>query len=79
MTVHVAKVTDPHWLPDDAEVQWFASLDGEEWLPVNQEPTQDDEDDVAELFEPQHRDDGRGFQYLRFARRYLQHMGAEFV
>lgn len=52
--------------------QWWVSIDGEHWLPVNRPPVADTTvDGLRALFEP--RDDGQGrrMHHMNYARRYL--------
>jgi hypothetical protein len=68
MTVHAA-VTRL-----EGEECWWASLDGETWLPVNQPPLPTHEKDLAAAFEG----DGN-FKPMVFTRWWLEHEGANFL
>lgn len=59
-----------HWTTTeiDGEKYDWASLDGEEWLPVSRPPKEDEEEIVRALFEG----DGN-FMPLRFSRGLLIH------
>lgn len=69
----IRREAQPDILDED---QWWASLDGEVWLPVNREPMGEDTDAVGSLFD---KPDGEGFLPMRFARRWLQFEKAEFI
>lgn len=58
----------------DGETFWWASLDGETWLPVNQPPRPEDDETVARLFEG----DGN-MKPIVFTRRWLEHESANFL
>lgn len=58
----------------DGEDWWFASLDGEEWLPCSRQPAADDTEAVRRMFEAR-----RGFVPMRYARRFLTWQGATFL
>jgi hypothetical protein len=58
----------------EGETFWWASLDGETWLPVNQPALPEHEQEIAQLFES----DGN-MKPLVFARRFLQGMDANFL
>jgi hypothetical protein len=56
--------------------EWWVSIDGEAWLPVDREPeaTIEDYENVRELFGPQHGErDGKPIRFTRmtFARRFV--------
>lgn len=61
-------------LVEDGEKFWFASLDGEEWLPVNRQPTDDDAAAFEAALNPP-----SGLLPLRFGRRFLQYKEAVFL
>lgn len=67
---------------DEGLVQFWASIDGDKWLPIDREAGQDDYDDLLALFTPTIKKEGDReirLHTITFARRYLEvHLKAEF-
>lgn len=76
-TVQAARLICPP-LPGHPSLYWFASIDGELWIEVTDDPRLVDVDTIRRLMGPRQTERG-GFVPMKIARRFLRQQGAVFL
>ena len=66
--IHVAVMHLSEPAPDGRTEVVFASVDGEDYLPINQRPEPGSQEAIAALFEP----DERGARHIKWARNAMR-------